>query len=241
LLGARRNVSAEGRGPVRIAFIWPGSHTKLVEVDEAGRILRSHTSLAGELTSALARHTLLAASLPEALPDVVDADACAAGASVAVRDGLGRAAFLVRIAALTGALDVNQRASFLVGAVIADDVASLARHPILAGRPVEIECEECGGPMGVREGKRGAFLGCLNYPGCRSTQPLPDRLKDQIGKVEVWVGGRQPQRSLYAQYLRERAGCAVFELEDELADRASATGALAVAREHGEWGGLATG
>ncbi len=111
------------------AFVWPGSHTKLVEVDGQGRIVRSHTTLAGELTRAVARHTLLAASLPEALPDGPDPEALEAGARLVGREGLGRAAFLVRVAALSGALDPLRRASFWVGAVVADDVAHLARHP----------------------------------------------------------------------------------------------------------------
>ena len=50
-------------------FLWPGSHTKLVEVDRLGRITRSQTSLAGEFLQAIARHTLIAASLPSQLPD----------------------------------------------------------------------------------------------------------------------------------------------------------------------------
>ena len=36
----------------------------------------------------------------------------------------------------------------------------LAPKPHLEG----IKCEKCGGPMGVKQGRRGAFLGCLNYP-----------------------------------------------------------------------------
>ncbi|SIN84589.1 2-keto-3-deoxygalactonate kinase [Singulisphaera sp. GP187] len=168
----------------RTVFLWPGSHTKAVEVDAEGRILRSYTSLAGELTGALAGHTLLAASLPEHLPDDPDLDAVAAGARLVTRSGLGRAAFLVRIAALGGALDAHERASFLVGAVIADDVANLVRQPIL---------------------------------------DAPAR---------IWVGGRQPQRSLYARWLREQLEAPVLELDDDVANRASAMGALAVAAHH---------
>ncbi len=104
------------------AFLWPGSHTKLVEVDGAGRITRSHTSLAGELLQVVARHTLLAASLPGELPGEVDRDAAEAGGRAAARDGLGRAAFLVRIAALTQALNAHERASFWIGAVVQSDV-----------------------------------------------------------------------------------------------------------------------
>ena len=70
------------------AFVWPGSHTKLVEVDPAGRIVRSQTTLAGELMQTLARHTLLAASLPDHLPDDPDPEALAAGVRLVERDGL---------------------------------------------------------------------------------------------------------------------------------------------------------
>jgi 2-dehydro-3-deoxygalactonokinase len=117
-----------GRGSV---FLWPGSHTKLVEVDADGRIVRSFTTLAGEILQAVAQQTLLAASLPRVLPDRLDRDAALDGATAAERFGLGRAAFLVRIAALSGTLDEKGRASFWIGATIAADAIHLADHPIL--------------------------------------------------------------------------------------------------------------
>jgi 2-dehydro-3-deoxygalactonokinase len=162
-------------------FLWPGSHTKLVEVDPSGRITRSQTSLAGELLQALARHTLLAASLPETLPEEIDPDIAAAAARAVVSQGLGRAAFLVRIAALGEIFEPIERASFWIGAVVADDVNNLARHPIL----------------------------------------MPGRA--------VWVGGRQPLRSLYAARLVECHSGIVSPLDDSLAESASALGALQIA------------
>jgi len=170
----------ESRGS-EVAFVWPGSHTKLVLVDRSGRIARSHTTLAGELTIALARHTLLAASLPGELPDVPEPEALAAGARLVEREGLGRAAFLVRIAALTESLSPHARGSFWVGAVIAEDVGWLSRHPIVA-------------------------------TGC-----------------PIWVGGRQPQRVLYAEWLSERCSGLVRPLADDVVENASALGALAIA------------
>jgi 2-dehydro-3-deoxygalactonokinase len=162
-------------------FLWPGSHTKLVEVDPAGRITRSQTSLAGEMLQALARHTLLAASLPEILPDEVDHDIAAIAARAVETQGLGRTAFLVRIAALGKIFNPIERASFWIGAVVADDVNNLARHPILRpGRP-------------------------------------------------VWVGGRQPLRSLYTTRLVERRSGPVIPLDDPLAESASALGAMLIA------------
>ena len=116
-------------GPV--ALLWPGSHSKLVRVDPEGRIERSVTTLAGELTAAVARHTLIAASLPEGLPEHPDLESARSGARIAASEGLGRAAFLVRMLALAGATTPEQRAAFWVGAVVGDDSANLARHPIL--------------------------------------------------------------------------------------------------------------
>jgi 2-dehydro-3-deoxygalactonokinase len=133
------------------------------------------------MLQAVARHTLVAASLPEALPDVLDADAAHDGALAAELHGLGRAAFLVRIAAMTGTLGETARASFWIGAVVAGDLEGLAGHPILEpGRP-------------------------------------------------VFVGGREPLRSLYADGLSRRHAGPVVALDDRLADAASALGACAVA------------
>lgn len=126
---------AVGR-PDPAAFVWPGSHTKLVEV-AGGRIVRGFTTLGGELTDAVARHTLIAASLPEVWPTEPEHEAMELGAGIARGHGLGRAAFAVRLAALAGSLDPGRRAAFWIGAATADDVDHLARHPILAtGRPV---------------------------------------------------------------------------------------------------------
>ena len=88
-LGAYAALVADGRiGPGQWpVFLWPGSHTKLVEVDPSGRITRSHTTLAGEFLQAAARNTLLAASLPDPLPDDPDPDAVAAGARAVEREG----------------------------------------------------------------------------------------------------------------------------------------------------------
>ncbi len=45
-------------------------------------------------------------------------------------------------------------------------------------KPVETDilCDECGGKMVIRQGQRGRFLGCGNYPKCKSTRELPAEL-----------------------------------------------------------------
>ncbi len=39
-----------------------------------------------------------------------------------------------------------------------------------------IDCEECGKPMVIRNGKRGPFLGCSGYPKCRNTAEVPPEM-----------------------------------------------------------------
>lgn len=174
-------------GDTAHVFLWPGSHTKLVEVDRLGRITRSHTSLAGELLAAVARQTLIAASLPPELPDQLDFEAAEAGGRAALGHGLGRAAFLVRIAALAGTLKLEERAGFWIGAVVMDDVRQMSAHPILGDA----------------------------HP--------------------VWVGGREPLRALYARWLARFHSGAVTPLDDELAEAASALGALEISARRVEW------
>jgi 2-dehydro-3-deoxygalactonokinase len=158
-----------------LVFVWPGSHTKLVEVDAAGRIVRSHTTLAGELLHAAARHTLLAASLPDSLPDELDLDAAAAGGRAVARSGLERAAFLVRVADLAHTLDPLQRASFWIGAAVAADVQNLARHPILkAEQPVWVGGRQplrCLYAAGLARTHRGPVVS-LDEPLAQSASAL---------------------------------------------------------------------
>lgn len=168
-------------GRAGVVFIWPGSHTKLVEMDTLGRIHRSFTTLAGEILQAVARHTLVAASLPAELPDAPDPEAVEAGLRAAGRFGLARAAFLVRLAAFSRDWRPEQRASFWIGALVGEDSTHLAAHPILSAN------------------------------------------------CSVWVGGREPLRSLYSRCLGRHHRGGVNALDDELSNSAAALGALEVA------------
>ena len=50
----------------------------------------------------------------------------------------------------------------------------------------EHACEKCGKPMVLRQGSRGAFLGCTGYPKCRNTMPVDDQGKP-VAPVKVEV------------------------------------------------------
>jgi DNA topoisomerase-1 len=45
----------------------------------------------------------------------------------------------------------------------------------------DIDCDECGKPMIIREGRRGKFLGCSGYPKCKNTSDVPAKLLEELG------------------------------------------------------------
>jgi DNA topoisomerase-1 len=55
--------------------------------------------------------------------------------------------------------------------------------PDLKSIAVDETCEDCGGPMVVRRGKRGFFLGCSKYPKCKGTKQPGDSTLEKINAV----------------------------------------------------------
>ncbi len=108
-------------------FILPGSHNKFVRVDAQGRILGCMTSISGELLDAITHHTILAGAVGGAFAAAEDYDAGMArrGALECRRCGLGRGAFAGRILGQLGGEDSVRLRSFLLGAVLAQDVLAL--------------------------------------------------------------------------------------------------------------------
>jgi hypothetical protein len=45
----------------------------------------------------------------------------------------------------------------------------------------DIDCDECGKPMIVRQGRAGPFLGCSGYPKCKNTGEVPAKLLEEMG------------------------------------------------------------
>ncbi len=45
----------------------------------------------------------------------------------------------------------------------------------------DIDCEDCGKPMTIRNSRRGYFLGCSGYPKCKNTGDVPANLIEQLG------------------------------------------------------------
>ena len=59
----------------------------------------------------------------------------------------------------------------------------LVRH--VAAHYIEVDetCDDCGGQMIVRRGRRGFFLGCSKYPKCKGTKQPGETTLEKITSV----------------------------------------------------------
>lgn len=108
-------------------LILPGSHTKMVSVNEKGQITGCLTSLTGELLDSLTNHTVLADSVDRQFvePDKYDKEMVLAGYRNAEKNGLGRATFSCRILDLFYTEDHSKLASYLLGACFQNDLNAM--------------------------------------------------------------------------------------------------------------------
>jgi DNA topoisomerase-1 len=68
----------------------------------------------------------------------------------------------------------------LVAKIIGDNPAT-AGTANLKNVTTDIDCDECGKPMVIRQGRRGPFLGCSGYPKCKNTGEVPAKLMEDLG------------------------------------------------------------
>lgn len=60
---------------------------------------------------------------------------------------------------------------------------SAAKSDVLKTVQVDETCDQCGGAMTVRRGRRGFFLGCANYPKCKGTKEVDERTQQRIDEA----------------------------------------------------------
>jgi 2-dehydro-3-deoxygalactonokinase len=108
-------------------FVFPGSHSKFVTMDKNNEITACVTTLAGELLDVITGHTILASAVAASFAHELDAAMLLEGARCCASVGLGRACFSVRILELLGNTTAEQRANFLLGAVLGQDIFALKR------------------------------------------------------------------------------------------------------------------
>lgn len=103
-------------------LILPGSHTKIVYVDENNAIQACATTMAGETIMQFTTSTIISDALESSYVDSIDIEYLKAGAYSCRKSGLTRSAFLVRILQQFSNATCNQRKNFLLGAVIQEDI-----------------------------------------------------------------------------------------------------------------------
>jgi 2-dehydro-3-deoxygalactonokinase len=106
-------------------FLNAGSHWKLICLNRAGEIVKSRTSLGGEVVHAVQTGTILASAFPEGPLQDFDETAVRAGAASTRVHGLLRALFGVRLMEQRNERVPSWRFSFAVGACVASDLDAL--------------------------------------------------------------------------------------------------------------------
>ncbi len=132
------------QGPAMLVL--PGSHSKFVCLDDSNRITGCVTTLAGELMYVITHNTILAQSLEAQFATSIQPEMLLAGARSAQSIGLGRTCFNVRILDQFTIYERNDRANFLLGAILGADLLTLKNSSaikMLPGTPVIV----CGKPI----------------------------------------------------------------------------------------------
>ena len=119
----------------RAMLIMPGSHTKLVSVDEQRRIVGCATTMAGELLQVITQNTIISQSLGHDFAHELSPEFVLAGAAAAQQTGLARACFSVRTLGQFAKTERDERANFLLGAVLSGDMLALKNSCAIHMRP----------------------------------------------------------------------------------------------------------
>lgn len=111
-------------------LILPGSHTKFVFVNEKQEITGCLTTLSGEILSLLTQQSILSETVGARFAESASLDLNFAkrGFWAAKEDGLARTAFSCRIGGLFTHSTKEQMASFLLGAILQQDIWAFTRH-----------------------------------------------------------------------------------------------------------------
>jgi len=108
-----------------------GSHWKVIEFDARARIASSVTSMTGELIHTAQTQTILAGSVPQTRPSMIDQTWLEAGMREQRHSGLARALFCVRLLEQGSDGSAEQRLSFLIGAFLASDMDAMLSRGLL--------------------------------------------------------------------------------------------------------------
>lgn len=123
-------------------YVLPGSHSKLIHVDAAGRIVDFTTMLTGEMIAALSQNTILKDAVHLA-GTRLDEKALKDGYAFAKEHGVNAALFKVRVLKNQFQADADAVYSFFLGAVLEGEVREIAKaeeEKVVIGGKEAIKC-----------------------------------------------------------------------------------------------------
>ena len=106
-------------------YVFPGSHSKLIRVDEQGRIVDIRTMLTGEMIAALSGHTLLRDAV-DLNTSEIDESYLIDGYEYCRRHGINEALFKVRVLKNIFSAGKKETYSFFLGAVLTGELQCIA-------------------------------------------------------------------------------------------------------------------
>ena len=115
-------------GETDTLYILPGSHSKHIEVDDQGRIVAFRTMMTGELFAAVMEHTILRDAADFAHNTLVE-ERLLEGYAYCERRGINEAVFKTRVLRNAFGAAKEECYSFLLGAVLCDEVRAVLRTP----------------------------------------------------------------------------------------------------------------
>lgn len=118
-------------------LVLPGSHTKFVSVDKAGKITGCLTSITGELLNSITNDTIIADAVGRQFvsAETYDREMLLTGYQTAKQCGIGRACFSARILNQFVIKDNSKLANYILGVCLQSDVAAIQNSAALKAGP----------------------------------------------------------------------------------------------------------
>lgn len=107
-------------------YVLPGSHNKIIKVDEGERIVSFTTLLTGEMIAAVAENTILS-SVIDLQNAQFDTQQLIDGYTFAKEHGLNKALFQVRVLKEMFNFGMDETYSFFIGAMLLNDISEIIK------------------------------------------------------------------------------------------------------------------
>lgn len=154
-------------------YVLPGSHSKLICIDEAKRISTFSTELTGELISAIAKGTILS-SIVDLNQSANNAEYLQKGYLSSLEHGINAALFSVRSLKLSKNCSDSEIFSYFMGVVLAPEIKNIINLPvnkvIIGGKNqlkdptailVELNSEKCVEKVSSEVADTATTYGCI--------------------------------------------------------------------------------